>query len=204
MKTALLVLLIVLAAIALLFLLLCCPLFVNISYVGQKTQVYLRYLFIKIRLYPQKKSKKKKKNKNEKKERTSDKSAVPKKSDDAFFDKAQKIVSLISSGGRVLGLVLSMHNAKFNLSIKVGGEDAAEIAIKCGRLSAFFHSAAAVISNAVNIRSREISIYPDYDSKKTVYTFYARLWFYPISLFMHIGDIIPEIDTILDALPEKK
>ncbi len=199
----LLALIIFLSVLALIFVLLLFPVRLCVTYIGDKTQVFLRYLFIKIRLLPQKKKKGSKKTGKGQEKKISPPSEPQKSSGDSFLDKLEALISGISSAGRVTRLILSMHNANIDLAVRVGGEDAAEIAVSCGKLSAYLHGALAVIANTISIKKRNVTIVPDYDSKKTLYTLYATLWFLPIRLIFHVHEIIPELLRISDALPDK-
>ncbi len=199
----LLALIIFLSVLALILVLLLFPVRLSISYIGDKTQVFLKYLFIKIRLLPQNKKKGSKKGGAGQEKKISPPSQPQKSSGDSFLDRLEALISGISSAGRVTRLILSMHNANIDLTARVGGDDAAEIAVGCGRLSAYLHSALAVIANTISIKKRKITVLPDYDSKKTLYTLYATLWFFPIRLIFHIHQILPELLRISDALPEK-
>ncbi|MEE1279497.1 MAG: hypothetical protein UHH95_01530 [Oscillospiraceae bacterium] len=203
MNVLLVALIIVLSVLALILVLLLFPVRLNVSYIGDKTQVFLRYLFIKVRLLPQDKKKGSKKGEKNQEKKIFPPSQPQKGSDDGFIDRLEALLAGISSAGRVVRLILSMHNASIDLTARVGGQDAAEIAVECGRLSAYLHSALAVIANTICVKKRKITVVPDYDSKKTLYSLYARLWFLPIRLIFHVHEIIPELLRISDALPDK-
>ena len=199
----LLALIIFLSVIALILVLLLFPVRLYVTYIGDKTQVFLRYLFIKIKLLPQDKKKGSKKSGKGQEKKISPPSEPQKSSGDSFIDRLEALLAGISSAGRVVRLILSMHNADIDLTVRVGGDDAAEIAVSCGKLSAYLHSALAVIANTICVKKRKITVLPDYDSKKTLYTLYAKLWFLPIRLISHVHEIIPELLRIADALPDK-
>lgn len=201
MNGFLLALIIVLSVLGLLFIFLLFPVRLNVRYFNKNTHVFFQYLFFKVTLLPQKKKKKKKRDKVQDK-KISPPDKPQKKSNDDFPDKLEALLAAVSSAGRVTRLILSMHNAKIDLTARVGGEDAADIAIECGRLSAYLHGALALLANTICIKKREIKVIPDYDSKKTGYTLYAVLWFLPIRLVFHIHQVIPELLRIADALPD--
>ncbi|MBQ8868945.1 MAG: DUF2953 domain-containing protein [Oscillospiraceae bacterium] len=191
-------LIVILAVLLLLALLLCCPLSFYIKYVGEELYVDLKFLFYKKRLMPQ--DKKKAEKGAEPKE---DKPKKDKKPKEAFFDTLQRFADLLSLGGALGKLALSLHRADLNFKVTVGGEDAAEIAVGTGKMSAYLHTAAAVFANFVNIKKRRITVRPDYNSKKSEYDLSARLYSRPIAYIFNIHKILPLLLKIADALPPK-
>ncbi len=191
-------LIVILAILLLLALLLCCPLSFYIKYVDEELYVDLKFLFYKKRLLPQDKKKA-----EERPEPKEDKPKKDKKSKEAFFDTLQRFAELLSAGGALGKLALSLHKARLCFDVTVGGEDAAEIAIETGRMSAYLHAAAAVFANLVNVKKRRITVRPDYNSKKTEYDLSARLYSRPITYIFNIHKIVPLLLRIADALPPK-
>ena len=190
----------VLALIVLLIILLCFPLSFYIKYVGQELYAELRFLFLKKRLMPQDKKEKKSGNKIEQRE---DKPKKDKKTKEAFFDTLERFVELLSAGGALGKLALSLHSCKIDFDVKVGGEDAAQTAIECGKLSAYLHTAAAITANFVKVKSRKIMVYPDYNSKETEYVLSAKLYSHPIAYIFNIHKILPLLLRLAEALPPK-
>lgn len=191
-------LIVILAVLLLLALVLSFPLSFCIRYVDEELYVDLKFLFYKKRLMPQDNKKAQKaaepKGKKPKKD---------KKPKEAFFDTLQRFSGLLSAGGTLGKLALSLHKARLCFEVKVGGEDAAEIAVGTGKMSAYLHTAAAVFANLINIKKRRITVRPDYNSKKSEYNLSARLYSRPIAYVFNIHKILPLLLRIADALPPK-
>ncbi len=191
-------LIVILAVLLLLALVLSFPLSFCIKYVDEELYVDLKFLFYKKRLMPQDKKKGKKvaepKGKKPKKD---------KKPKEVFFDTVERFTELLSAGGSIGKLALSLHKARLCFDVKVGGEDAAEIAVGTGRMSAYLHTAAAVFANLVNVTKKRITVTPDYNSKDSEYNLSARLYSRPIAYIFNIHKILPLLLRIADALPPK-
>ena len=193
-------LLILLGLVLLVALVLSFPLSFCVRYVNEELYVDLKFLFYKKRLMPQDKKEKKSGQKKEPKE---DKPKKDKKPKEAFFDTLERFTELLSAGGSIGRLALSLHKASLDFKVKVGGQDAADAAIKSGRMSAYLHTAAAVLANLVNVKKRNITVAPDYNSKDSEYDLCARLWSHPIAYIFNIHKILPLLLRIADALPPK-
>lgn len=187
------------AVLALIAVLIFLPISFYVKYEGGQLFVDLRYFFIKKRLYPAKQKAEKSKDKSQ---------GAPKeqkqKSKESFFEAMDRFFGLISSGGSLGRLAVSFHRVKFKLLAKVGGEDASETAVNTGKMSAYFHTAAAVLANYIIIKKREIEVCPDYNSEDTEITFKARFWSRPASYLFNIHKIVPLLLRLADALPPKK
>lgn len=196
MNGAGLAVLIAAAFLALLIFVLCFPLCFDVRYFDDKLEIDLKFLFIKKRLVPAKSKKAAEKNaysKNVMKKKTPGQK-------EPFFDLAERFFSLVASGGSLLKLAVSFHNAKFELNAAVGGEDAASAAVKTGKFSAYFHSAAAILANYLTIKKRVITVCPDYSRKDTEICFKGRFWSYPIRYLFNIHKILPLLLKIADAV----
>ena len=169
------------------------PLNFYIDYVGGELFVELRFLFYKKRFLP--------KQQNKQKQHSQQKADKPKDAKkEGFFDTAARFLELFSSGGSLGRLALSLHKANLSFEVTVGGEDAAEIAIGCGKMSAYLHTASAVISNVVSVKKRKIKVAPDYNAKNNSYVLSARFWSRPISYIFNIHKIVPLLLRIADAI----
>ncbi|MBQ8338007.1 MAG: DUF2953 domain-containing protein [Oscillospiraceae bacterium] len=200
MSAFVIALLVLLSLVLFVMLVLSFPLSFCVRYVGEELYVDLKFLFYKKRLMPQDKKEKKSGQKKEQKEDNPKKDKKPK---EAFFDTVERFTELLSAGGSIGRLALSLHKASLDFKVKVGGEDAADAAIQSGRMSAYLHTAAAVLANLVNIKKRSITVSPDYSSKDSEYDLYARFWSHPISYVFNIHKILPLLIRIADALPPK-
>ena len=189
-------LLVLLGLIALVVLILSFPLWFYLRYVDEELYLDLKFLFFKKRLMPsQKKQEPKKKVESSKGE---------KKPKEAFFDTLQRFGDLLSAGGALGKLALSLHRAELDFKVEVGGEDAAEIAVGVGKMQAYLHTAAAAFANLVEVKKRKICVTPDYNSKKSKYDLSARLYSRPIVYLFNIHKILPLLLKIADALPNNK
>ncbi len=189
-------LLVLLGLIALVALILSFPLSFYLRYADDELYLDLKFLFFKKRLMPSEKKEKPKKK--------ADKPKGEKKPKEAFFDTLQRFGGLLSAGGTLGKLALSLHRASLDFKVLVGGEDAAEIAVQSGKMQAYLHSAAAVFANLVNVKKRKICVCPDYNSKKSKYDLSARLYSHPIAYVFNIHKILPLLLKIADALPNNK
>ena len=189
-------LLVLLGLIALVVLILSFPLWFYLRYVDEELYLDLKFLFFKKRLMPsQKKQEPKKKVESSKGE---------KKPKEAFFDTLQRFGDLLSAGGALGKLALSLHRAELDFKVEVGGEDAAEIAVGVGKMQAYLHTAAAALANLIEVKKRKICVTPDYNSKKSKYDLSARLYSRPIVYLFNIHKILPLLLKIADALPNNK
>ena len=189
-------LLVLLGLLALVALILSFPLSFYLRYLGEELYLDLKFLFFKKRLLPREQ-------KEQKKQKT-DKPKGEKKPKEAFFDTLQRFGGLLSAGGALGKLALSLHRAELDFKVTVGGEDAAEIAVGAGKMQAYLHAAAAALANLVEVKKRKICVTPDYNSKKSRYDLSARLYSRPIAYLFSIHKILPLLLKIADALPNNK
>lgn len=153
----------------------------------------VRYLFVKIRLLPEKP---KKPNKQKKKEavKKAEKNQEQKKENETA-KKIKEILGKTGIGGlleiigeiaKIIGrgtmsIVHRIVISKLNIEIRNGGEDAAQTAINYGYISAALYPAVSVILNNVKkYKSACVQIFPDYDSRDTTVKcsvrFKVKLW----------------------------
>ena len=189
-------LLVLLGLIALVALILSFPLSFYLRYVDEELYLDLKFLFFKKRLMPSQKKQEPKKE--------AQKPKGEKKPKDAIFDTLQRFGDLLSAGGALGKLALSLHRAELDFKVEVGGEDAAEIAVGVGKMQAYLHTAAAALANLVEVKKRKICVTPDYNSKKSRYDLSARLYSRPIVYLFNIHKILPLLLKIADALPNNK
>lgn len=140
----------------------------------------VRYLFVKIRLLPEKPKKPKKQKKKEAAKRAEKKQEQKKENETA--DKLKEVVKKTGVGGlleiigeiaKIVGrgtmsIVHRIVISKLDIEIRNGGEDAAQTAINYGYISAALYPAVSIILNNVKkYKSACVQIFPDYDSRET-------------------------------------
>lgn len=156
---------------------------------SEKLTLKLKVLFFEFTLVPYEKKKKKKRKKKvpkKKKEKTDSKtkkekkpSLVKKLSDkkgvEGLFSMLSEIVKLASSTFK--GLFTSMVIERFDLSITVVGGDAADTALRYGKLCGVVYSAVAVICSTAKCEDYNVNVTPDFDDEAKMKTF-AHAEFY--------------------------
>lgn len=192
MKAAVIILLSILLLVVLL---LCVPVNFYIEYKNEQFFVKLKYLFFAKRLVPKQKSEKKKE--DTQKEKSKDKKKEP------FLKAVSRFLKTLSSLVALSKKVLSLHRAKYFVSAKVGGEDAADAAINVGKTNAALYSGAAILENLVIVKKSKISVIPDYDSKDSAFELKARFYSYPICYVFNIHKILPLLFNVADAFDSK-
>ena len=186
------------------------PLSIRIIYDGELTCL-VQYLFVKYRIYPfdEKlkallKGDKEKPEKKEAKPKKSEKSKAKKK---GSFEEMQEIIDFIteavSSGSSLLKLVLSLQNMVVETDIKVAASDAAQTAIKCGKINAYLHSAISVAANFTRVKNTNLKIYPDYKADKNEAKFTVKISSAPAKYIFNLHKFVPPIMSIVEALPMK-
>lgn len=175
--TALIVILIIIAAVAVLLFI---PLNLYISYSESKTLVWLRYLFIKYKLYPEKQKK-------EKKEPAAKRAESEKKSKESFFKKLVKVqgvkglISILKEALSILKQFLEDFTKhilvrRLTINIVTGGEDAAASAMNFGYVCDAVYPAIGALSGLVTLcRVPEVEVKPDFYSKSSRATLYAHI-----------------------------
>lgn len=191
------VLLIILAIILLIILLLSFKLKIEFVFRNKQAHFYIRYLFLKFPLSQKKVEKKKAWEKSEDKN-------PREKTKKGFFETVSETLRLISGAGRIITAALRLHKAEIILKAKICSEDAASCAIEVGKNQAFIHSALGVLGNIVEIKKKDISVFPDYKGSESDYDLYAVIYSRPINLLFNIRKFLGELMTLADALPNKK
>lgn len=168
-----------------------------VLYADFKNELYLsvRYLFVKIRLLPEKPKKKKKAAKEEKdnekpkaeqENETLEKlKGIVKKTGISGFIEIVAEISKIAAKG-VMGIVRHVVISRLDVEIKNGGEDAAQTAINYGYISAaLYPSVSIILNNVKKYKSARVQIFPDYDSRDTTVKCSAKvkvkLWWIVLS-----------------------
>lgn len=172
--TALIIILLILAVITILLLL---SVNLYIDYNADKITVWIKYLFIKIPVYPPKKKKEKKK-KIEKKEKKESKKKTEEKKENFFVSLAEtkglgavvyiltEILRLVKNFSLSVIKHLKMKNIK--LDITAGGENAADAAINFGNACSVVYPILGTLSGIIKFLSvPQINIKVDYDKKET-------------------------------------
>ena len=159
----------------------------------EKLTLILKVLIFEFTLVPfEKKEKKKRKKKvpKKKKEKTETKSKKEKKPSlikklsykkgvEGLFSMLSEIVKLASS--TLKGLFTSIVIERFDLSLTVVGEDAADTALKYGKLCGVVYSAVAVICSTAKCEDYNVNVVPDFDDEAKMKTsahaqFYIRVY----------------------------
>ncbi|MCQ4022167.1 MULTISPECIES: DUF2953 domain-containing protein [unclassified Ruminococcus] len=172
--------LIVISAIILFFLFLLFMPVVLYADFTDELRLSIRYLFVKIRLLPEK-PKKPKKQKEKKADKKAKEKTEPEKQNETvkklkevlkktgvggFLEIVAECAKIIGSGA--MGIVRHIVISRLNIEIRNGGENAAQTAINYGYISAALYPAVSVVlSNIKKYKSACVQIFPDYDSKNT-------------------------------------
>ena len=174
------VLWILLGLIVLIFLLLCIPVRFNLNYNGEAT-VSMRYLFFKYRVLPAPEKKPKPKKEKKPSEKKSEEKAKEKKPNPLLrqvkkYKEAEGLSGLLTlakdllkaTGTRFEKLLKHIKLKDFDLSVLVGGKDAAEIAILYGEVCAGVYPAVSVLLGLTNCKSPHgrVSVDLDYSVKE--------------------------------------
>ena len=159
------VLWILLGLIALIFLLLCIPVRFDLNYNGEAT-VFIRYLFLKYRVLPEKKKKKEKKSSEKKsEEQAKEKKPNPLLQQVKKYKEAEGLTGLLTlakdllkaTGTRFGKLLRHIKLKDFDLYVLVGGgKDAAEIAVLYGEVCAGVYPAVSVLLGLTNCKSPKV------------------------------------------------
>lgn len=155
-------------------------------------ELYVSYLFLKIKIFPRKEKKPKKdKSKNDKK--SSDKQAdkkKQKKNDNIFlkFYKNQGFEATIELIADTMKYINSLFGGIFKhfvfreifLNMSISGSDAAETAIKYGKVSSAVFPAMGYICSKAKVKKYDIDISPDFLSTNDVAQFHFKFGICPI------------------------
>lgn len=179
--------LIIILCVLLFFVLLCLVKLEFFAVYSDKLTLRLRVLFLTFTLIPQKEKKKQKKPKRKKKkekDQKSDKSYVKKLSSKKGVEGiVSMIVELAKLAGTTLkGLLSHTVINKFDVKLTVVGEDAADTALKYGKVCSVFYPAVTIICENAKCKDYSLDVAPDFanDAKPTVYgdfRFHIRLFY---------------------------
>lgn len=161
-----------------------------------KLTLKLKVLFLEFTLVPfEKKPKKKKKRKKKipKKKKDTDDNKNKKEKKPSYLKKlsdkrgVEGLISMLSEIVKLVGTTLKGVFANiviedFDLSLTVVGEDAADTALKYGKLCGVVYSAVSVICGTAKCEEYSVNVTPDFDdeAKMKVYAdtkFYIRIYF---------------------------
>lgn len=154
------------------YLLLLLPIVVTAD-LGGEPEVFLKWLCFKFRLYPKKP--KTKKGKRGKPAKNSSKTDAKKKSRNKsishYVDKYGDLLKAVLKS--VGNLLKHLKINRLEVSVVVGDEDAAKVAVEYGAVCAVLYPVLGLLDSAIDIKQSEISIKPDYNSKTSNGRLYA-------------------------------
>ncbi|MEG1965140.1 MAG: DUF2953 domain-containing protein [Oscillospiraceae bacterium] len=163
--TALIVTTIIISAIVAVFYI---PIYADIV-LGEENQVEAGWLFLKFQVFPQiEKPEKEKKKKTTQKRKTTKKATTEEKTKTkTTSEDFAAMLGIIKSSINDLkayfkALLKALNIRKLQIDWKIGGEDAAEIALSYGKNNAIFYTTYAVIATFIDIKPKKIMIYPDF------------------------------------------
>lgn len=116
---------------------------------------------------------------------------------DGLMDILTEIAQFVSSS--VKDLLAKVVIKKFNIDILLRGDDAADTAIKYGKVCGVFYSAVSLILGACKCRNYNLNLTPDFDdSKDTEVTCEARFYIRLIHVLIYVvknAEIISRLDA---------
>lgn len=222
--TALIIILSILAVIAILLFF---SVNLYIDYKEDELKLWVRYLFIKIPVYPRKEKKQRSKKAEPKKlEKTETKDKQPKEKKENFFTSTIKedgIGAIIEILSKIIEIVKDFSSStlkhlkvkKLKLDVISAGEDAADTALNFGYACSVIYPALGALSGLISfLKIPDVNITVDYDKKKTsaslVLQFKIKLFFllaviikYGIKGILLYIDLT-NTDTKENELPAKK
>ncbi len=154
-------------------------------------EMYVKYLFIRIKIFPSEEKKKKpekeKKNKKEKKP----KEEKPKEKGDNIFltfynnQGFEGVIQLIADslnaiGGLFGGIFRHFVFRELYLEMKIAGSDAAETAIKYGKISSAVFPAMGLLCTKARVKKYNVDISPDFLANKDEAMFHFQFGLSPI------------------------
>lgn len=171
----------------------------------------IRWLFIKIRLLPEKPKKEKKKEKKKRSDESAKKKDGRKKDSEnpgaikkilkktgvgGFIEIAAELAKIAGKGA--MGIIRHIVISKLYVRIDCGGEDAAKTAVNYGYISAaLYPSASVILGNVKKYRSADIQLYPDYDSQSSSVECNAvikvKLWWIVLSAVKMLVKFLKEL-----------
>ncbi len=140
----------------------------RVYYDGEKVQVWVGFWMFWFSVFPQKKEDKKEKISKKKREEDSSKQQEhSKKKDKLDFGLIKNLLGAGIKGLKIIWRHLIFYNLR--LKIIVGHENAAECALRYGKLCSFVYGGIATGKNLANIHEREISLSCDFSKNRMEY-----------------------------------
>ncbi len=148
-----------------------CPVIIGVKYESKKMVVWVRFLGIKINVYPlskwmekiidnrknKKPKQKKKKKKEEDKEETQEKTT---RNWRAAIEKQKKLAVAIKDALGVFFWHIRVRNVR--LCLPVHAEDAADTAMRCGQVQAAIGTMRAMLEGRVHVQYKQLEVVPDF------------------------------------------
>jgi hypothetical protein len=151
------------------FLLVAC-LFFNIVIqlrIENEVFVFIRYIFLKYRIYPKSVKELPKDERPPKKPTAQKKKEKVKVKYKETFETLFDIINSSKEWLKKLFRKIAIDNLL--IEITIGGDDPAEIACEYGKTNAYVYSIMGVLQNILNIKGHKIDIKFDYDKKETTF-----------------------------------
>ena len=146
------------------------PISFHFKYEGEP-RLFLRYLFIKIRLVPpkekdnkphqQEKEEKKPQEKKPKNEKSPLKVLYEKQGLDRLIDIAKESASIVKDTSK--GILRHTVIKRFKIDLVIVGDDAADTALKYGYACAGIYPAISIIDSNIKLKRKEIDITPGFN-----------------------------------------
>ena len=180
-----------LGLLALIIAVLCIKVVVSVEYSEKRTEVFVKWLFLKIPLYP---AKKKEAATGEESKTEEKPTQAAKKQSSAgplkLLYEAEGIDGLIEIVKRVFsylgtffgGLFRAFIIEDFQLDVCCAKKDAAATAIYYGEVSAALFPMLGAIASGCTMKNYDINIYPDFLARYSEASFYLRLHVVPVRL----------------------
>lgn len=192
-------LLITLAVLAVLALLLLSSAVLTVR-LDENFTLYIRYLFIRIRLYPQKEQRAKKKDAGgQTKKEKADKPKKPNPfqrlvEEKGFLEAVGQLCEIAKEAmARLSQLLRHVRICPFRLEITAGGEDAAETALIYGGICAAVYPVLGTLCSLSHVRRFETDIHPDFDGGKSYARLLAKCRLRPVFVILFIIELAFDI-----------
>ncbi len=156
------ILLTLIIIIALMYILLLFPIIVTAD-LSTEPKIFIKFLFFTIPLEPRK-SKTKRQGKSGKKSKVEkSKKKKPKQAISHYIEKyGDAVKTILAAAGKLLKRVVIK---RLDVSVTVGGEDAAQIAVEYGAVCAVAYPIISMIDSNITVKESNISIKPDFNAK---------------------------------------
>lgn len=129
--------------------------------------VEIRYLFLKFKLYPAEKKEKKKKKSSDKAETASEAKHPKKKEKKLLEEVVDGLIAAIDRYGP--GAKMILRNVRLHTLEgfwKIAADDAAECAIRYGKICAYLNTVLGFFRNLMKIEKTKLRVYPDFTAEK--------------------------------------